>query len=255
MREKFVYRYKGKVFSTFSNIPNTAEDIIEFNEIVFNYFNNIKKTEEIRVVVLETWMLVEYYIRLGLSYAYDINKYKTEKLNPKYDLLPNSFQVCLDKLNILLVSQRSLPLPPTKKVEMTSSYGLWKYMKEEYPHTFEEILKITDEYNSKKFPELHDEIESSIFAVKTYYGPYQDVKFTSMFENITENWFKEAKKLNRARNVAAHSYDAKNIYKELGVSGDNRFESCRQYCIKLIEELCFITECDMEVNIDIDLDE
>ena len=104
VEEKFVYKYKGKVFSTFTNIPITAEDIMEFNEIAFNYFDNIKKTEEIRVVVLETWMLVEYYIRLGLSYTYNINKYKTERLNPKYDLLPNSFQVCLEKLNLLLTS-------------------------------------------------------------------------------------------------------------------------------------------------------
>jgi len=255
VEEKFVYKYKGKVFSTFTNIPITAEDIMEFNEIAFNYFDNIKKTEEIRVVVLETWMLVEYYIRLGLSYTYNINKYKTERLNPKYDLLPNSFQVCLEKLNLLLTSQRSLPLPPTRKEELALSNGLWKYMKEKYPHICEDLLKITDEYNAKKFPELYNEIDSSIFAVKRYYGPYQDVKVTSMFENITEDWFKKAVKLNRARNVAAHSYDSEKIYKELGVSGSNRFEICRQYCIKLIEELCFITECDLDANIDIDMDE
>ena len=51
MKDFFVYKYKGKIFSVSNNIPITTGDIDDFNEILFNYFSNIGKTSEIRVVV------------------------------------------------------------------------------------------------------------------------------------------------------------------------------------------------------------
>ena len=147
MKDFFVYKYKGKIFSVSNNIPITTGDIDDFNEILFNYFSNIGKTSEIRVVVLETWMLLEYYIRSALSYSFGMNKFKTDELDPKYQLLPSSFQVCLDKMKLIINTQRKLPLPPTRKQGNTLPYDLWKNMKGKNPQICDEFEQIIEEYN------------------------------------------------------------------------------------------------------------
>lgn len=254
MKDFFVYKYKGKIFSVSNNIPITTGDIDDFNEILFNYFSNIGKTSEIRVVVLETWMLLEYYIRSALSYSFGMNKFKTDELDPKYQLLPSSFQVCLDKMKLIINTQRKLPLPPTRKQGNTLPYDLWKYIKSKNPQICDEFEQIIEEYNREKYPELYDEKGDERLVIKLYFGAYQNVHIMTMFSNITNLWFDKAIKLNKTRNIAAHVFDSEAIYKELGFAGVNRFEMSRKFCIDLINELCLIRECKSDEKIDIDVD-
>jgi len=90
-------------------------EIPELETVIYNCLTAINDTDSIRIVVIETWLLTEFFIRLALSSAYDIKKYKCDKIDPKYDLLPNSFNACLEMLEKLLNAQRELPIMDLKK--------------------------------------------------------------------------------------------------------------------------------------------
>lgn len=251
-----IYKYKGKIFSISGDLQISPTEIHEFNEILYNSFKKIKSTEEVRVIILETWMLIEYYIRSALSNAFDITKYSTNDLDPKYDLLPNSFQVCLDKLKLLLDTQRKLPLPNPEKDSLSGKLSLVSYIKINYSEFFNQLVHITEEYNKINHPESYQTDYSHTIYTQSldYYGPYQQVDFVKSHENIDAKWFNNAKKINKARNMAAHSYDSNKIYAVLGINGSNRFENSREYCLTLIQEMCNLKICDSDTKIDIDMD-
>lgn len=255
MCETFTYKYKETIFSITDNIPISANEIPDFNDMLFHCFTNIKNTTEIRVIILETWMVLEYYIRSGLSYAFNLSQYQTDDLDPKYELLPNSFSVCLDKLKLLIDTQRKLPPAPPEKDDIKAPFGLLHYMKIEYPDFYEKLGSIIEEYNKIKHPECFPEIDYSLIAVtSSYYGPFQKRKIVSVFENITDSWYRKALKLNKARNIAAHSYNSEKIYTSLGINGSNKFENTRKYCPNFLNELCSYKVCAPDTPIDIDMD-
>ena len=254
MHDTFTYKYKDTISSIPDNIPLSTKEIPEFNDILFHCFTNIKNTTEIRVIILETWMVLEYYIRSGLSYAFNLSQYQTDDLDPKYELLPNSFKVCLEKLKLLIDSQRNLPPAPPKKDDIKAPFALLDYMKKNYPDFYEKLNFIIEEYNRKKHPECFPKIDYSFIAFPiNYYGPFQIEKIVTAFENITDSWYKKALKLNKARNMAAHSYNSEKIYGSLGINGSNKLENTRDYCLNLLNELCSYKVCKPGTPVDIDM--
>lgn len=251
MADNLKVKYKGEVYSVSTNMLLSANEIEEFMDMIHHCFEKIHSTTEIRVIVLETWMMIEYYIRLALSYVYHIQKYKTDDIDPKYDLLFNSFNVCIEKFKLVLESQRKLPKPPKEK-DSISGGAILLYIRDKYPDTWAKLREIEEEYNKKDEPK--DLTTININDYMTTRGPYQDARFVDSFANIDEEWFRKANKFNNTRNCAAHNYREEKIYHALGFSGERSFELSKQYCIDMLKDLCSFERISAEESVDFDLD-
>lgn len=249
MEKQFTFKYKGDVFSITRNTTLSPSDVEEFSNLLYNGLTKMHNSKEIRVIVLETWLIVEYYIRCGLEKAFNLNKFKTDDLDPKYDLLPSSFISCLEMLNRILKSQKNLPLAP-KKEDITASPQLWGYITEHNPKLLKEIKQIVEEYNNFYYPQKETDICLSL----QYFGPYQQEGLVNEYCNVDEKWIKKANKLNRTRNLAAHSYDEEKIYQSIGFSDEQRFEKAKNFCIGLLNDLCSFAICKSNDSVDIDMD-
>ena len=250
MTEGFAYKYRGNVYRVPDNSCVTASEIDEFVLVMHKCFETIKKSSEIRNVILETWILVEYVIRLYLCNIYSVERFKTDELDPKYELLSSSYEVCLQKLELLLKSQRKLPDPPAPIEGFHPSRGILRYL-QNHPEIKELIIEIENECN-KSYDKYR---QSELLSVKPlYFGPYKDIKLMALLKNIDDEWFKRARKLNKIRNFAAHSFDENKIYGELGLNGKNRLTSAREYCLEIIRILCGYEQLDSDAHFDIDMD-
>lgn len=224
--------------------------IEEFEKVIYNCMSEIINSSNIRIIVLETWMMIEYYVRQALAVAFDIEKYECENLDPKYDLLPSSYKACIEMLEKLLQEQMKLKEPPVTEDNFTANVKLLLYYKKCYPDVLEKIIDIDYEYNLKEHPELFTSIKGSdgkyicnlAFETKEKY--YQQTKFVKSYGHMNKEWFKGARKINNARNAAAHKYDLDMVFNELGFNGATAFDRSKEFCLDLIEKMCFISICD-----------
>ena len=71
-----------------------------------------KKTKEIessnspRLIILESWFIVDWFIRQFIISGINCFDLMSEKFNPHYQLLPNSFRESIDVLQELIESQK-----------------------------------------------------------------------------------------------------------------------------------------------------
>jgi hypothetical protein len=192
-------------------------------------------------VVIETWLISEYYVRLALAHAYQISHYKCNDIDPLYDLLPNSFHACITMLEKLLKSQRQLPINNVdKKYTFSGSTKLMYYMLKKYPDIYNQIHEIEDEYNINIGWTKMDTYTA--LNQRTYYGPYQNEQWVINMKHIDKKWFDKIRKINEIRNSAAHKYDESTIYKLMGFKGSTAFEKAKKYCLDLIYQMFSISD-------------
>jgi len=255
-----VVKYKGQKYYLSDDERGVLRpaEIVEYHELIHYCLNSIHESETTRNIVLETWMLIEYHIRLALSEAFNLLQYDNDSLDSKYELLPSNFQTCLNILRKLLKNQRTLPIRPRGRSIIDMDQGLYKYFSENYPDIFNEVKKIETEYNKTLFPKhiLGDNYigQPQYFLFQTYHDCYQNVSLVSHFSYMDDTWFDKAIRINNARNVAAHVFNPDKIYERLGINGSDKFALCKNYCLDLILDMCGIKKCDDDVPIDFDFD-
>lgn len=209
-------------------------DVPEIEGVLCNCLKTIVETNNIRIIVIETWLISEYFVRLSLSYAFDIGRYKCEDLDPKYELLPNSFKACIDMLEKLLNSQRGLPIENVVTT-LNVSMDFFMYIKHKYPDILQKLMELDQEYTNINKSE---EFEKLIYT--PYLGTYQNKKWTSSLEHIDDVWFRNIKRINSIRNIAAHNYNPDIIYQQLGFSGKTALEKSRKFCLELIYKMFYV---------------
>ncbi len=222
----------------------SALDIEEYAKIAEECMKAVKRAESIRQTVLETWLLADYAVREVLSNLWGLKKFSDEEsdFDLRHKLLPG-FARCIGLLQRILDIQRSLPEEPVS-YRLRGPLGLMWFLKEKHRVLLDRLLQVEDEYLGVYHPELvakkpNDPLVATtvaprVISRKRYCA---NKAWVEALRSLDENWFKLARRLNKARNVAAHSHDPSKILSALGCSGANAAAQAKKECVQMIETL------------------
>lgn len=218
-------------------------ELEEYVDIAEKCVSLVKSSESIRLIVLETWLFIDYSIRQLIMGALDLTRYNHEDYDLQYNLLPRSFEACLTLLVRLKNSNEKLPSNPEHgRVLLPGRFAF--FLMKEHRQTFDELIEAEREYYRKFFPSLlpheNDGTEAiSLSPVKVTSHSYRRLSddWLEAVADIDEEWSKKASKLNAARNLAAHSHDVPKIVARMGYSGENANQHVKNHCLELLEQM------------------
>jgi len=218
-----------EMFDEQKSIPNFLDlpDYVEFADKIDKTITFLEETNNSRLIVLETWLIIDFSIRHILKFGLEINKFCDEN----FDLLPQGFRDCTNLLQNFIKKQKDKQPNPSKKMILL-------------PYEFKMAI-IEDKDFFKKFikheAEYYEKINFSGYWTIT---DLQDSKYRNVDENwlksvekLDDKWFEKANKLNKVRNNAAHSFDESKIFQEIGLNGDRKLEKLKEYCINTLNDL------------------
>ncbi len=235
--------------SPYNIVFHTPLEIIE--AFLTNRIKSIKQSENPRVIVLETWLLLDFVIRQLIIWGIGSASHSHDEFDLKSELLPIGFKNCLDFLLKFRDRQINLPTDPNQKC-LNLPFGFWSYINKLENSSEKEIfLKILSDYQKTQNPDYEipfskkqqvDLLSTSLYSLKPtnvksiVFRTVSDdwIKVTSL---LTPKWFKDVEQINKARNAAAHSYTDDNIFHCFGINGDKKIEKLRKKCIENIELL------------------
>ena len=230
-------------------------DGIEFSEDVLFYGSPFKLKElvklaekcigevegssNVRLIVLETWLFIDFCIRELLMSGLDLNRANIDACDLRYQLLPISFVRCIGLIEKLKKTHSGLLQDPNESAIELPIHFMF-FIKKHYPNFLNQLLDIQEEYYTKYVPELvtkkYNPLEVEIIPAPVQYSriPRGWIKAV---ERIDKDWIKSANRLNDARNYAAHSYDSKKILQRMNCSGISPVEHLKDECVKLLRNL------------------
>lgn len=89
-------------------IYTTVPGLEKYIELLKYSVKNIETLDNPRILILETWLILDYSVRDLIIGGLDLNKHCYEGLDLRYILLPHSFLECLSILRKVIKKQRSL---------------------------------------------------------------------------------------------------------------------------------------------------
>lgn len=208
----------------------------------------IQKSTSVRLIIIETWLILDYCIRDIILGTLNLHNKTSENYDLRYKLLPFSFERCVEFLMNLINSQRNLPIKPYEPSRLNGSTGFWLFISKNHKNIYDKIIELEDEYLLKtdpKYKEYKSNINDQVLgiSIKTILirnnieYRFMSDEWLNSSKALDEEWFKKMKWINNARNIAAHSPDLERIYEKLGINGDNKIEKLRTSCIEQIEKL------------------
>ena len=232
----------------------SGHDFEEFQCLVDQWNQTIANRHGLRQIVLETWLLLDYWVRVTLCGAFGISEHSTPEFDLRYELLPHSFERCLWLLQNLHKAHSVLPEPdrPPSGPQLTGSYAFWKLLKSEHPALLEQLLQIQKAYLESRFGQgsadgfAFDECGSSATSLQAIQWRKRKVEklprgWLEAVGKLDEEWYRNARRLNKARNEAAHSTEQTRILRAFGIKGEAAIERAKEECSRLIERLLGIT--------------
>lgn len=239
-------------------------DGIEFSEDVLFYGSPLKLGElvklagkcigevegsnNVRLIVLETWIFIDFCIRELLMSGLDLNRVNIDACDLRYHILPNSFHRCIELIKKLKKTHSGLPQDPHQK-GIRLPLCFLSFIKKHYPDFYDQLRDIEEEYYTKHVPELvtkkYNPLEVKITPAPVQYSRISK-EWIKAVERIDKNWIKSVYRLNDARNCAAHSYDSKKILQCMNCSGMSPVEHLKDECIKLLHTLIGVAKATEE---------
>ena len=213
-------------------IYTTVSGLGKYIKLVKYSLENIETFNNPRIIIIETWLILDYSVRDLIIGGLNLNKHCYRDLDLRYILLPHSFLECLRILRKIIKKQRSLEEKPktiNNEVSLKFNYKFWAYIKKNHKDFLEKFGEIKNQYYQKYYPHLYSNRKntSSVFlpdatrvfdAFDSREYRFIDEKWLEVTNKLDEEWFKKAKKINEVRNYAAHSFDPKSICVKLGLS-------------------------------------
>lgn len=207
---------------------HTLEQMLDFSERVGETVEIIRKSENPRLMVLETWLLIDYTVRHVLTHGLGLNKFDSEKIK----ILPDSFLKCLDLLKALKEDQESKPKNPSLSA-MPVPGGFFSIISGD-----KEFVDKLIRYEQQYYRENHPEV------LGTYlYEPdnisYRNVPdgWLAIVARMDKQWFSFAIQINNARNKAAHYLNSESLYKSMGISGSQKSAHLKDKCLQFLNKL------------------
>lgn len=215
------------LFSTGEKTPFiiSATELENITELINCSIKNIESADNPRTVILEAWIVLDYFIRSFIISGLNLDRYSYENFDLKFKLLPQGFKACLNFLETFIKNQKKLKSNPNyHRVDFYGdfAYFILKNHKEFYKKQF---LPIVEEYYKKYYPELLDEVAYKNENFRAVSDEWMKIALI-----FNDNWFKKAMKINETRNLAAHSFDSKKIYFGLGINGRDKLSKTKSFC-------------------------
>ncbi len=213
----------------------TVEQYKRIEEAIEGCLKIIQDSDNVRQIVLESWLTVDLVIREFLVSGFDLRRYDNPDFDVRYQLLPQSFESLLILLENAKKYQKSsgrrfediaIPIPTNLLISLSDEEGetlnsiLFRYYKKEYP---KEWLEFTRRRNP------------SLILDTTKHGIADD--WLDVAQKLDDKWFGWARRLQKARNKAAHSYDMEAISKTFGIVGKNQLKHVKKECLNLLNKL------------------
>lgn len=224
------------------------EQLQKFSDLVGRCVKTVTKSESLREMVLETWLVLDYAVRDLVVSGYGLYKFCQEDFDQRYILLPKSFEGLLQLLEETISYQSNLSQEPSPSDDyppyIRSSFGFLKHLAENHGDIAETLKEIETEYFAKRHPELAEQIKQ---GRQFYHMPRKEgieglpSGWIQVVSNLGDDWFCLARRLNKARNKAAHSYDSFAIAKAFGIDGPRAVDMVRDECLQLLKNLLGIT--------------
>lgn len=200
----------------------------------------ITKSDSIRLIVLETWLLVDDMIRQLLMTGLDLNKHENDDLELRYNLLPRSFVGCLELLDKLRNVNAKLPVEPVR-YDFTMPVQLASHFIKKHRSLFEQVQKVVEEFREAKYPELKKlKEEGRVYLFMPQPEKQYRTVPTAWLEavnKIDKSWMTKARQVNSARNKAAHTHNEFEIAKSFGLSSSVDVETVKTVCLDVIDQL------------------
>ncbi|WP_339262121.1 hypothetical protein [Lysinibacillus sp. FSL K6-3209] len=237
-----------EVFDNMLFRGNEAE-YLEITEIISNCITEIKKSNNIRYMILETWLVIDFFVLDAIGKAFNLNKFNTTEYDCKLEVLPKSFSARVSILEKLLENQKALPIDPNENaIKLPGKF--WRFIKKEDEALYRKFLELLETYYQKHYPEISKKEKekemwkgyihkSDLFSETVTYRANE--LWYETYKTIDKKWFERTRNINRIRNKAAHSYNPNDIYEELNktlkFNGKNNFKKTKRYLLETIEEL------------------
>lgn len=221
----------------------SASKLKEFLKAADNCIETVKQSGNIRLIVLETWLFLDFGVRELLVGALDSAGINHEDYDLRYYALPRNFRACTDLLVKIKQTNEKLP-PDPRNNAITLPIRFLFFLKREHPQLFGQLMEAEQQYYQRYYPKLVTSKETAnIYTMSISVSPNQQ-EYRHISENwlkatsrIDDDWRKKAVRLDDARNYAAHSYDTKKISERMGYAGENVEQRIRNECLSLIEHL------------------
>lgn len=225
-----------------------AHDLRELEGLADAWSQTMRSSNGLRQIVLDSWLLVDFWARITLCAAFGgLDNHSTPEFDLRYELLPQSHERCLALIERLYAAHSKLPDErPTSSV--TGNVGFWMYLYKHHRALHDQFIAADKAYLEKKYG-----IEPTGYAVDVF-STHSQVALLSertpkklpttwldLVGRLDKAWFRNARRLNKARNEAAHSTSHEKILEAFGVHGENAIEGAKAECQKLITTLLGIT--------------
>ncbi|MBA7477765.1 hypothetical protein ES707_13179 [subsurface metagenome] len=215
---------------------------LKFGELVKlagKCIGEVEGSNNIRLIVLETWLFIDFCIRELLMSGLGLNSVNIDTCDLRSQLLPISFSRCIELIEKLKKTHSGLPQDPDVKAIKLPPCFIF-FTKKHYPNFLSKLLDIEKEYYSKHVPELvtkkYNPLEVETIPSSVQYSRIPE-GWIKAVERIDQDWIKSANRLNNARNQAAHSYDSKKILQRMGYSGTSAVAHLKDECVKLLRNI------------------
>jgi len=224
----------------------SIRDLEKLTALVSHCLSVLRDSTDIRQIVLETWLVVDYSIRRFLLAGFELERFCDEDFDLLYNLLPRGFSTLLNLLSDTVKYSRKVPLEP-EPIEVDrfggfkASCEFWKFVCGRYPELVERINDIQREYIAEHNPYLTEGETVAFFPGICIDQERKVEKIQLGWREVAcaldDDWFKCANQLNKARNVAAHSFRTDEIARPFGLSGPNALTLAKDKCFSIMSTL------------------
>jgi hypothetical protein len=152
----------------------TERDLEDLTGLVQNCLTVLREATKLREMVIETWLAVDYSVRMFLLSGFELGRFCDEGFDLQYKLLPRDFGALLGLLEYSVKFNAALPLDPEpakpdKVGGFTASTEFWRFVRERFPELREHIKEVERQYSVAKNPGCFssDTDLSNVFFFKT----------------------------------------------------------------------------------------
>jgi hypothetical protein len=227
---------KEEVTELFNIWENETSNLFSLNlETFINLSERIKTAQKViqasenpRLIILESWLIIDFTVRHLLSVGLGVYRFQSLKLS----FLPFGSRDCLKMLQDLIKDQKCKPINPTRKaLQLPGEF--FKIINKDKDF-FQKFIAYNLEYDNK----VHVEYDKG-YLILNNDPRYRNVTddWFNRASQLSEEWFKVIDKINNVRNFAAHSFDEEQIYIALGIKGKNKIDKLKKYCNKTLNQI------------------
>jgi len=214
--------------STSLPMPMNLEEFYDFTNRINTATDVIRSTDNPRLIVLETWLIIDFIIRQLLYKGLELERF----LNKDLSFLPTSTDACIDRLQKFIKDQQSKPKPPMQLAMTMQEDFFSKIRKQE--DFFKKLCLLEEEYYKEKYPEYN-----GTYVISNDDNNFRQVSdmWINTVNHFDDKWFKKIRRINTVRNKAAHSDDVQDIFDELGIRGKNKTVNLRKICFDILNQV------------------